>query len=138
MGAHQDWRIPVEPLIVFIRTRLRLDADHIASGHIDASQPPLLPFAVNDVRIPGLGGGLMTIPIQNESPIRVLDAVDVVGPGWSALRAIVLGAAIDVVKRLGVVDGDLIKLSSREILDVMPILGLIEAFVDASVSPAMM
>ena len=133
MRAHQDRCVPVEPLIIFIRARLRLDGDHLTCGYIDTRQVSLLPFDVDNVRIPGLGGGLMPVPVQNNSPIRVLDAVKIVRPGRSALRAAVLGAAIDVVERLGVVDGDLIKLAHGKISDVTPVLGLIEAFVEAAV-----
>ena len=131
--AYQDRRVPIEAFHLFTCLRLGLDEDHLTGGYIDARQAPLLPMGVDNIGISGLGRGLVAIPVQYHPPVRILDTVNVVGPGGSALRAVVLGTAIDVVERLVVVNGDLVELRYRKVLNPAPVLGLVEAFVNAAV-----
>ena len=69
MRAYQDRRIPVEAFIVFIRTRLGLNGNHLTGDYVNACQVPFLPLDINDVRVSRLGGSPVAIPIQDHMPI---------------------------------------------------------------------
>src|SRR4030042_1002171 len=55
--------------------------------------------------------------------------------GGGELAAVVLGAAMDVIKGEGIVQSELVELSHREVVEEAPGLAPVAAFVDAAVAP---
>ena len=72
-------------------------------------------------------------PVTSQSLVRMPTRFRV--PRGNALRAVVLGAAIDMVERQGVVDGDAVELGDGDVVEVTPgfavVIGLVEAAVVA-------
>ncbi len=134
VGAHQDRCVPVEAFGVLALVRLRHNVHHFAGGEIDPCQCSLLALTIHDVRIARLGGRLMTVPVQNHSPVGILNSLCVVGPRGAAFGAVVLCAAVYVVERFGVIHSHLIELCDGEIFDKAPVLCQIEALIHAAVS----
>ncbi len=133
VGADQDRRVPVPALRRVARLGLRLDVDVLAGGAVVADEVALLPLAVGDVGVAGLGGGLVAVGTERDVPVVVADAVDGVGARRAALCRVVLGAAVDVVEGLGVVDGHLVELGDREVGDEAPGGREVEALVEPAV-----
>ena len=85
--------------------------------------------------LPGSVAGWWPSPnsVMNQSALRM--PLHVVGARRAALGGVVLGAAVDVVERLGVVDRHLVELRHRQVGDEAPGLRQVEALVDAAVGP---
>jgi len=113
MRADQDWCIPVITLRWVALGGLWSYIDTFTGASVIARQVALLPLRVNDVRIGRIDGGLVPIAKQSDKPVCIGDAVYAHGTRWAAFAVIVLGAAIDVVKRLFVVHRNLVELGNR-------------------------
>ena len=77
----------------------------------------------------------MTIAPQHHLPIGGANAVNVIGAGWSALGVVVLGAAVDVVERFGIIQSQFVVLGYRKIFHVAPGSAQVEAFVQTAIRP---
>ncbi len=133
MRADEDGRVPVEAFWGIAGLGLRLDVDDSAGGPVGADEVALLPLGVDDVGIAGLHRRLVAIGEEGDEPVGVGDAVDAVGPDRAALGVVVLGASVDVVEGLGVVESEFVELSDRQVCDVAPAPGEIEALVETAV-----
>ena len=69
---------------------------------------------------------------EDVHPVRVVDAVDGAGAGWSPGGAVVLVAGADVVG-LGIVIPDLIGLADGDVVEVLPMAAKIAGDVDAAI-----
>ena len=77
----------------------------------------------------------MTIATQHHFPICCANAVHVVCPRRTTLGVIVLRAAVNVVKRLTVVEGELVILRHRQVFHVSPGRAEVEALIHPAIRP---
>ena len=98
-----------------------------------ARQVPLLPLRIDDVRVVRVDGGLVAVAEQRDEPVTMTDADVIVSARGTTMAVVVLGAAVHIVKRLVVVDGDLVELRDRHVIDETPGLAEIVSLVEATV-----
>ena len=134
MGADLERRIPVPAQGRLALARLRLDAGGLARAAVEADQAGVLRFGVHDVWVLGIDARLEAVASLGDEPVGIHDAVDAARAGRAAEREVVLGAAVDVVKRTGVVHGDVVELRDRQIGHELPVGAAVEALVDAAVA----
>ena len=134
VGTDEDRRVPVEALLGLVRGGLRLDVDDLAGRAVVTDEVPLLPLRVDDVGVPRLGGRLVAVTEERHEPVRVGDAVGVEGARGTALGVVVLGAAVDVVEGLRVVEGDLVELRHGQVRAEAPRGAVVVGLVDAAVA----
>ena len=115
-----DGRIPIVAFVGFAGARLRLNRGLFAGSSIDSIEPTLLRFGVDDIGVARLSGRVVPIGKERVLPIAVRDALTFVCAGWAAIRTIVLGAAIDIVEGLGIIDGYFVVLHDGQIIEETP------------------
>ena len=78
----------------------------------------------------------MIVPVAEERhhPVSVSDAVDIERARRAALGVVVLGAPVDVVEGLRVVDRDLVVLRDRKVRGKGPGLPVVPALIDAAIA----
>ena len=113
MLADKNRRVPIKTFTRFVFTGLRLDMHDLARCSVDTGKVTFLPFGIHDIGISRLRRRLVSISKQRNEPVRISNAVAVIRAGRAALGVIILRPAIDVIERLGVIDGDLIELGDR-------------------------
>ncbi len=129
MFTDQNRRIPVKAFRRVTGRRLWLDVDRFAGWQIDSRDIALLPLRIEQIGVARHSGRLMPISAEDHSPIRGTDAVNVVCPRRTSLGIVVLSTAINIVKRLGIVERELVVLRDRKVFHVTPGFTQIEAFV---------
>ncbi len=134
MRADDQRRVPV-PLHRRLAGGLaRLDVDRLAALLVVAHQAAVLPHGVDDVRVARLGQGLVAVAADGHVPVLVGDAGARGGARRTALRVVVLGAAVDVVEGLGVVDRHAVVLPQRHVGLELPGRAGVPGLVDAAVA----
>src|ERR1019366_6872497 len=125
------WRLPAAPAAAGLRVDARADA----GLEVEAHAVDLLGAGVDDGGIVLVGARLVAIAAAGVHPIGSADAGAVGSPRRDALRAVVLGAPVNVVKRQAVVHRHAIELRHRNVVEVAPgaavVVGLIESAVVA-------
>ena len=111
----QDRRIPIESKVLLTRSRLRLDVNRLARPPIEPAEESLLRFAVDDVRIGGIDGVVMTVASNGDLPIGIGDPLHESRRNGSILRVVVLSPTDDVIEREIVIDIDFVELSHRQV-----------------------
>ena len=135
MRGDDDRRIPVETLGRFARLRLGPDIDDLTGRAIEADQIALLPAGIGDVRIARLDIRLVTVTEEGDFPVGIADAVTAVRPRGTHLGIVVLGAAIDVVERLGVIQGNVVELGDRQVGNEAPGGVTVEGLIEPAIRP---
>ncbi len=133
--ADLDGRVPVEPLERLALPGLRLDVDRLTRGPVRPPQHALLELAVVDVRVARLHGLVVTVGAQRVVPVLVPDPVVEPRADRTAVGPVVLGPAVHLVERTGVVDGDLVVLHHRQVRHVPPRRHVVEGLVQPAVRP---
>ncbi len=135
MGANQNGRVPIETILYFTGFRLRLYINDLTGLAVETDQVALLPFGVNDVGIGRIDGGLVAVAEQGDEPVAIANTVHIISTRRSALGEIILCAAINVIKRLIVINGHFVKLGHREIgketVILSAVIGLVHTTVGA-------
>ena len=129
-----DRRIPVVTLRFDVLALDRCDADAFAGLFIKADEAAVLALGVDDVRVGRIDLRTKTVAAVGRVPVGIHDAGDVSRTGRAAERIVVLGAAVDVIKRHIVVGDDVVKLGDRQIGFEIPIDPAVIALVDAAVA----
>ena len=135
VGAHHHRGVPVPPVGLLARRRLGLDVDGLTGGAVEPHQPAVLPLAVDDVGLDGIDHGLEAVAEDGDEPVLVADARLAPGAAGPTEGGVVLGAAVDVVEGLGVVDRHAVELHDGQILEVDPGGAAVMGFVDPAVAP---
>ena len=135
MRAQDQRRVPVVAQRLLARADHRPDGDRLAAAAVVAAQIAVLGLRVDDVGVLGIDPGLEAVAADGDVPVVVGDAVGAGGARRTAEGEVVLGAAVDVVERLVVVDGDLVELGDRQVGEELPggaaVTGLVQAAVTA-------
>jgi hypothetical protein len=134
MRADEQGRIPVPAQRRFALARLRLNAHALAGAAIVANQHPVLRFRVNGIRVLGIDARLEAVAHLRDKPVGVCYAVRAAVANRPAHGGVVLRAAVNVIERRVLVHGHVIKLRNRQIALKLPVLGAVEAFIDAAVA----
>ncbi len=100
---------------VLAPARLRLDVDGLAGLAVEAHEAAVLRLGVDDVRVVRVDHGLEAVAAVGDEPVGVGDAVAGGGARRAAEAEVVLGAAVDVVEGLRVVDADAVELRDRQV-----------------------
>ena len=132
--AQQQRRIPVPTQGRLAFARQRLNAHGLVGAAVEADQPAVLAFGVDDVGILGIDAGMEAVAALRDEPVGVGDAVGAARSRRSAEREIVLGAAIDVIERSGAVHGDVVELGDGQVRLEAPVDAAVVAFVDAAIA----
>ena len=132
--ADRDRRIPVEPQRRVARLRPRADVDRLVALLVVSQQVPDLPLEVDRVRVRRIDGRGVPVGAVGDRPVGVRDAVGVGRPRRPELAAVVLRPAVDVVEGEGVVEGQLVELRHRQVLEEAPGLAPVARLVDAAVA----
>ncbi len=107
----------------------------LAARAVVADQTAVLPLAVDDVRVrSGSIDGLVAVAADGDEPVLVRDARAVERARRAAQRVVVLGAAVDVVEGLRVVDRHPVELGDRQVLEEALGRAAVEGLVDAAVA----
>src|SRR5258708_20897546 len=106
MRADHQRRIPIPTHGRIVLARLRLNGTALASAPVETHQAAVLHSGVNRIRIFRIGAGVETVAAVGYETVGTGDACRVLGARWAAEAEVVLRAAVDVVKRLRVVQGD--------------------------------
>ena len=96
-------------------------------------QPAVLPLAVNDIGVFRINPGLEAIAADGDEPLFTGYARATEGAGGASLRVVVLRAAVDVVKRLRVVESHFVELRHGKILLVVPVASPVVGLVNTSI-----
>ena len=120
MRANKDGRIPVVALRWVAGRWLRFDINRFTGREVNAREVSLLPLSVEHVGVAGLGGRLMPITAKHHLPICGSNPVDIVCSRRPPLSVVILGTTVNIVKRLAVIQGQLVILRDRQILHVAP------------------
>ncbi len=134
VGADHERRVPVPAVGGFARRLLGLDVHRFAARAVVADQTAVLPLAVDGVGVGGVDDGLIAVAADGDEPVLVGDARTVEGPGRPSEGVVVLGAAVDVVERLRVVDRDPVELGDRQVFEEAVGGAAIPGLVDAAVA----
>src|SRR5262249_7070649 len=122
--------IPIPADARLVATNIRLDARRRSSALVEPRDGAILTGAVNDVGIFRVDAGLHPIAAAAGDPTAGAEAGWSQRARWSALRAVILRAAIDVVKRHRIIHRHAIRLQAGQIREIPParaaIVGLIE------------
>jgi len=110
-----------------------LNACDFSRSHIYARQRPLLPLGVKDVGVTRFGGGLVPIGKEHHLPIAILYALVIVSARRAALGIVVLRTAVNVVKWLGIIYRQFVKLRDGHIAKKPPVLAQIKRLVQPAV-----
>ena len=89
------------------------DVDAAAGFAVVADQSAALRFGVDGIGICGIDARNKSIAAGGHVPIRIHDPVHVARGRRTAPTEVILRAAVHVVKRLGVIDVDVVKLQPR-------------------------
>ena len=131
MGVHGDGRVPVVPELHRVGV-VRLDVGHGAGRNVQAVDVAPLRHRVGHIRVARHRHDIKSIAEADLLPILIADAVAMPHVGRCLPRAIVLQAAVDVVRHV-VVDVDVVELADGKIVDEAPRLATVPADVDAAV-----
>ncbi len=134
MRADHQRRIPIPTHGRIVLARLRLNGNALASAPVETHQAAILHSGVNRIRIFRIGACVEAIAAVGYEAVGTGDAGRVLGSRRATEAEVVLRAAIDVVERLRVIGGDIVKLGHGKIRFEDPVLGLVEALVDAAVA----
>ena len=128
---HRDGRIPI--VAEFDRVGVvRLDVGHGPRRDVEAVDVAPLGHRVRHVGVAGHRHDIESVAEADFLPILVADAVAVPHVGGRLPRAVVLQAAIDVVRHV-VVDVDVVELADGQVVDEGPSLAPVATDVDAPV-----
>src|SRR6185312_10348256 len=133
-GADEEGRVPSPAEAVFARRRLRLDGDVFVGAQVDAAGAAGLGLGVNDVGVGGIHRVVEAVAAVGDAPVGAGQAIAGVGARGASLVVVVLGAAVDVVERLGVVHRHVHVLAEREVRLPFPRGGAVPALVEAAVA----
>ena len=111
-----------------------LDADAAAGLAVVAHHSPALRFRVHGVGIGRIDARNKSIAAGGDVPVRVHDAVHIARSRRAAPAEVILRAAVDVIKRRGVIDVDIVELKRRQVRFELPELAAVVGFVDAAVA----
>src|SRR5258708_1884236 len=118
--ADDEWRVPVPALRHLAFALLRLYAKAFAGLAIKAHQITVLRFSVDRVRIFRINQRAEAVTALGYEPVLIVDAGDVFRPRGTAERIVVLRAAVNKVKRLRVIDGNVVELAGRQVRHPTP------------------
>src|SRR5690606_7730644 len=114
MMTHSQRSIPVPPVALLPFPLMRLHADFLPAPLVVAHEHPVLTLGIYYVRIVGIDLGLKPIAPMGDKPVGIGDAVAGNRPAGSAQTEVVLRAAVDIIKRSGIVDRYFVKLGDRQ------------------------
>src|SRR6185295_12882056 len=132
--ADDQRRVPVPAQRRLAAARLRLDEDLLAALAVVAAEAAVLRLGVDDVRVLGIHLRLEAVAALGDEPVRIADAVLVVGARRSAEAEVVLGAAVDVVERLVVVEAHAVELRDRQVALEVPARAAVPGLGEAAVA----
>ena len=112
---------------------LRVDAGCLAGLQVETHAGDLLGAGIDDAGIFLVGARLVSIAAAGIHPVAGADAGRVDGARGNALGAVVLRAAVDVVKRQPVVHRHAVELGHRNVVEVPPRAPVVVAFVEPAV-----
>src|SRR5262249_20603842 len=121
LGA--DVRFEFGALLGF-RIQARLDVDRLAGAGVDTAQDAVLPFAVDDVGVFGVGLAVVAVEAEQVEPFGGQDAGSAAGGAGAAPGAVVLKAAVDPV-RFAHVRADGIELGNGQVAQMLPALAAV-------------
>ena len=131
MRRKQEWRFPVEAITDSTR-RARANKTSFAGFQVDASHAAVLTLKINLIGIFGVDQSDKAVAAADAIPIGVNGAGSVFASRWSAPTAVVLQAAVNVVVHRGV-DASVIKLTDRDMVQMVPVLHAVVSDVNAAV-----
>src|SRR5215207_373161 len=134
MRTNDERSIPIPARRIFIAPRLRLNTDAFSSALVETDEHAVLKCRIDGVWIFRIYLRTKTIAAICDKPVGVGDTRSTARARWATKAEIILCAAIDVVKRLSVVGGDVVKLRYGKVLFEVPGLTSIETFVNATVA----
>src|SRR6185295_17700894 len=108
MRADNERRVPVPAQRIFAASWLRLDAHTLAGALVKANQGAVLQLCINNVRIFRVYLTAKAIAAVRHEPVAIGDAGDISCARRTSKTEVVLSAAVDVVKRRGVISGDVV------------------------------
>src|ERR1051325_8762546 len=132
--AEDERRIPVPARRIFVAAGLWLNADALARAFVEANDHAVLQRRINGIRIFRIDLRTETIAAIGDEPVGIDDARRAASARWTTKAEVVLRAAVDVVERLRVVGGDVVKLRHRKVLFEVPVLAAIVTLVNAAVA----
>ena len=134
MRADQQRGVPVKTQRRRALCRKRCNARARAGLAVEAHKAAILGFGVNNIRIARLNRLVEAIPARGYKPLRRANAAGALGAAWTTDAVVVLCPAVDVVKRLTVIDGDPVKLRNREVGFEYPSGATVEGFVNTAIT----
>ena len=132
--ADDDGRVPVEAERGIGRAGLRADVDRLVALAVVAEEVAFLPLEVDRVRVGGVDRDRVAVGAVGDRPVEVRDAVPVERARRPHLAAVVLRAAVHVVERQRIVEGQLVELRDGQVLEEAPRLAAVVRFVHAAVA----
>ena len=94
----------------------------------------MLQRCIDRVRIFRIDLRTKAVAAVGDKPVGIDNAGSTARARWSTETEVVLGSAVDVVERLGVVGGDVIELRHRQVRLEVPVHAPIETLVDTAVA----
>src|SRR5207302_1703627 len=109
-----------------VRAEPRLDVERLAGAHIHSAEHAVLAFAVDGACVIGIDLAVIAVEAEDVDPFGARDAGAVAGGAGTAPGAVVLKAAVDLV-RFAHVDADRVELADGQVLEMLPGLALVVA-----------
>ena len=134
MGTDDEWCVPVPDQRRIVLARLRLDIDALAASSVVTHQYSILGLGVNYVGVSGIDAGLIAITARRDKPVAIADAMDIGRSRRSPHRSVILGSAVNVVKRQCIIHANPVELGYRQVGDVSPRLCPIPGLVNTPVA----
>src|SRR5437773_7058129 len=134
MPAHYHWRTPVEAIAWLPFSRLGTQTTYLAISQIDPVHFALLALSIKCVAIGWIEQDIKTVPAGKRSPIAVANALFALHAAWSNPVLVILKAARDSEIRLRVVEGDPIKFSRGNLIQMIPVLAAGKTLIYAAIS----
>ncbi len=114
--------------------RFRADVDGLVTLAVVPEKVALLPLEIDGVRVGRIDRDRIPVRPVGNRPVEVRDAVPVERSRRPHLAAVVLRAAVHVVERQRIVEGQLVELRHRQVLEEPPRLAAVVRFVHAAVA----
>ena len=113
---------------------LGLNIEPLPGSAVIADNAGVLKLTIDNIGVIGVDASLKTITTEREFPVGIGDAVAGGSARGAVQSRVVLRAAINIVKRLIVVEADPVELGDRNIGMISPFASPVPAFIDAAIA----
>ena len=135
MGAEVQRSIPVPAIGNFFAFfRLGTDINVFAADFVVTDQSTILPLGINNIFVGGINYRTKAITTYSDDPVGVFTTIELGGSMRSAQSVIVLGSAIDVIERFGVIHCSFIELGDRQVGEIFIGFASVISFVETTVT----